>query len=85
MGRFDIRTRAGLLSAIIQGQSASPSDGDAQAFIFRVEAAGGTLTTTEKNSINTLVVRLKAANIWTKLLAVYPMVGASAAACAQNL
>jgi hypothetical protein len=85
MGRFDIRTRLGLLSAIIQGQSASPSDGDAQAFIFRVEAAGGTLTTTEKNSINTLVVRLKAANIWTKLLAVYPMVGASAAACAQNL
>lgn len=85
MGRFDIKTRAGLLSSIIQGQSASPSDGDAQAFIFRVEAAGGTLTTTEKNSINTLVVRLKAANIWTKLLAVYPMVGGSVAGCIQNL
>jgi len=85
MGRFDIRTRSGLLSTIVQGQTASPSDGDAQAFIFRVEAAGGTLTTTEKNAVNTLVIRLKAANIWTKLLAVYPMVGASAAACAQNL
>lgn len=85
MGRFDIKTRAGLLSSIIQGQSASPSDGDAQAFIFRVEAAGGTLTTTEKNSINTLVVRLKALSLWTNFAAIYPMVGGSAAACAQNL
>tara|TARA_R110000868_G_scaffold88724_6_gene247240 strand:- start:3047 stop:4708 length:1662 start_codon:yes stop_codon:yes gene_type:complete len=85
MGRFDIRTRSGLLSTIIQGQTASPSDGDAQAFIFRVEAAGGTLTTTEKNSINTLVIRLKALSLWTKMKALYPMVGASAVACAQNL
>jgi hypothetical protein len=32
-----------------------------------------------------LVIALKADGIWTKMKAIYPMVGASAAACAQNL
>jgi hypothetical protein len=35
--------------------------------------------------VNTLVVDMKAAGIWSGMKAVYPMVGASAAACAQNL
>jgi hypothetical protein len=60
-------------------------DPDAQAFFDRVTAAGGTLTTTEKDATNTLVVSMKADGIWTAMKAVYPMVGASAAACAQNL
>ena len=60
-------------------------DADAQAFFNRVTTAGGTLTTTEKNAVNTLVVQMKADGIWTKMNAIYPMVGASAAACAQNL
>ena len=60
-------------------------DADAQAFFDRVTAAGGTLTTTEQNAVNTLVVQMKADGIWTKMKAIYPMVGASAAACAQNL
>ena len=60
-------------------------DSDAQAFFDRVTTAGGTLTTTEKNATNQLVLDMKAAGIWSAMRAVYPMVGASAAACAQNL
>ena len=60
-------------------------DADAAAFFARVTAAGGTLTTTEQNAVNTLVVQMKADGTWTKMKAIYPMVGASAAACRQNL
>jgi hypothetical protein len=55
------------------------------AFFARVTAAGGSLTATEKSAVNTLVVSMKANSIWTPMKAIYPMVGASAAACAQNL
>jgi hypothetical protein len=61
------------------------SDADAQAYINRVYTAGGTLTNTEANAVNQLTIDMKAAGIWTAMKAVYPMVGASAAACAQNL
>jgi SPP1 family predicted phage head-tail adaptor len=64
---------------------ASSVDADAAAFFARVTTAGGTLTTTEQNAVNTLVVQMKADGIWNKMKAIYPMVGASAAACAQNL
>jgi hypothetical protein len=60
-------------------------DADAQAFFNRVTTAGGTLSATEQNAVNTLVIALKADGLWTKMKAIYPMVGASAAACAQNL
>lgn len=60
-------------------------DADAQAFFNRVTAAGGTLTATEQTAVNTLVVNLKEYSIWSSMKAIYPMVGASAAACAQNL
>ena len=60
-------------------------DPDAQAFFDRVTDAGGTLTTTEKNATNQLVLDMKSAGIWSAMKAIYPMVGASAAACAQNL
>jgi hypothetical protein len=60
-------------------------DSDAQAFFDRVTTAGGSLSTTEQDAVNTLVVQMKADGIWTKMKAIYPMVGASAAACAQNL
>ena len=63
----------------------SAFDADATAFFARVTAAGGTLTATEKNAVNTLVIAMKADGTWTKMKAIYPMVGASAAACAQNL
>jgi hypothetical protein len=67
------------------GGGGSAFDVDAQAFFDRVTAAGGTLTTTEKNATNQLVLDMKANETWTSMLAIYPMVGASAAACAQNL
>jgi hypothetical protein len=60
-------------------------DPDAQAFFDRVTTAGGTLSETEKNATNQLVLDMKTAGIWSSMKAVYPMVGASAAACAQNL
>jgi hypothetical protein len=60
-------------------------DADAQAFFDRVTAASGSLTTTEKNAVNQLVINLKAFGIWSKIDAAYPMVGSSAAASAQNL
>jgi len=60
-------------------------DPDAAAFFSRVTTAGGTLSATEKDAVNTLVIQMKADGIWTKMKAIYPMVGASSAACAQNL
>jgi hypothetical protein len=60
-------------------------DTDAQAFFDRVTAAGGTLSSNEQNATNALVISLKSAGIWTLMKAIYPMVGASAASCAQNL
>lgn len=66
--------------------SVAPSyDADAIAYFNRVTVAGGTLTTTEKDAANTLVLSMKANNIWVKMKAVYPMLGGSAASCAQNL
>ena len=70
---------------VISGGGGPSYDVDAQAFFDRVTTAGGTLTTTEKNATNQLVLDMKSAGIWTAMKAVYPMVGASAAACAQNL
>ena len=60
-------------------------DADWLAYYNRVIAAGGSLTTTEQNATKTLVADLKANGLWTPMKAIYPMVGASAAACAQNL
>jgi len=60
-------------------------DPDWLAYYNLVIAAGGTLTTTEQNATLQLVLDLKANSLWTPMKAIYPMVGASAAACAQNL
>lgn len=67
------------------GFMGSAYDPDAQAFFNRVAAAGGTLSNTEKTAVNQLVLDMKSYGIWTSMKAIYPMVGASAAACAQNL
>jgi hypothetical protein len=60
-------------------------DPDWLAYYNRVIAAGGSLSTTEQNATKTLVADLKAYGIWSAMKAIYPMVGASAAAFAQNL
>jgi hypothetical protein len=72
----------------IIGSSIVQFDPDALAFFARVDAATGvpnSLSATEQTAINTLVLDLKANSLWTPMKAIYPMVGASAAACAQNL
>ena len=56
------------------------TDADAQAFITASGISG-----TNATAINTLVVNLKSANIWTKMKAVYPMVGGTATSCKWNL
>ena len=61
------------------------TDPDWLAYYNRVIAAGGSLSTTEQDATKTLVADLKAYGIWSPMKAIYPMVGASAAACAQNL
>jgi hypothetical protein len=60
-------------------------DPDAQAFFNRVSAAGGTLTTAEKNATNQLVLDLKSYSIWADIQVAYPMVGGTNASCSQNL
>lgn len=60
-------------------------DGDVSAFFARVISAGGSLTATEQNAITILVADMKSTNLWNSMKAIYPMVGSSAAACAQNL
>lgn len=72
-------TQLGTIGSVVFG------DPDAQAFLNRVISAGGSLSANEQNAINQLVLDLKTYSIWSKMKAIYPMVGASAAACAQNL
>ncbi len=70
---------------IVQSGGVFIPDADAQAFFDRVDTAGGSLTLTEKIAVNKLVLDLKSYGIYSAMKAIYPMVGASAAACSQNL
>jgi hypothetical protein len=65
--------------------SISGIDSDWAAYYQRVISAGGSLTTTEQAATLQLVKDLKSYALWNKMKAIYPMVGASSAACAQNL
>lgn len=56
-------------------------DADAVAFF----TSASITDTTQKNAVNQLVLDLKAANIWTKMKALYPVVGGVASAHAVNL
>jgi len=57
------------------------TDPDAQAFI----TAAGITDSTQQSAINTLVVNLKAYGIWTKMKALYPMVGGTSTTHKFNL
>jgi len=57
------------------------TDPDAQAFI----TAAGITDTTQKSAINTLVTNLKTYGIWTKMKALYPMVGGTSTTHKFNL
>jgi len=56
-------------------------DPDAQAFI----TAAGITDNTQKSAINTLVLDMKGYGIWTKMKAIYPFVGGTAALHKWNL
>jgi hypothetical protein len=56
-------------------------DSDAQAFI----TATGITDTTQKSALNTLVLDFKSYGIWTKMKAIYPMVGGTATTHKYNL
>jgi hypothetical protein len=56
-------------------------DPDAQAFI----TAAAITNPTQQSAINTLVVDLKGYNIWSKMKALYPMVGGTATSMKWNL
>jgi hypothetical protein len=74
------------LNGIIASSIASVSyDADAQLFFNAESAAGVTLTTTEMNAVNQWVIDSKAANIWTKFKAIYPIVGGTATSHKFNL
>ncbi len=56
-------------------------DADAQAFF----TATGITDTTQKSAVNQLVLDLKSYNIWTKMKAVYPIVGGTSTTHKYNL
>jgi len=63
------------------GLEVSPYDPDAEDFFLRA----GIVNTTLKGAVNTLVVDLKAENLWDKMVALYPFVGGTASSHAENL
>ena len=65
----------------VRSTSAYPTDADAQAFITAAAITGATQAT----AINTLVAQLKIAGIWSKMKALYPFVGGTAAQHRFNL
>jgi hypothetical protein len=66
---------------IINPYSFVSLDSDAQAFL----TAAGITDPIISGAIDTLVVDLKAANIWSKMKAIYPMVGGSSSTHKWNL
>ena len=65
----------------LPGQGGSGLDPDALAFI----TATGITTPTEQDAINTLVIDLKAASVWSLLQAIYPVIGGTATTHKYNL
>jgi hypothetical protein len=56
-------------------------DTDAEAFF----TAAGITDTTQKSAVNTLVLNLKSYSLWSKMKAIYPMVGGTATTHQYNL
>ncbi len=72
----------GMIAAgYVQASGGGGYDTDAQAFI----TAAGITDNTQKTAINTLVLDLKSNSLWTKMLAVYPLVGGTATSHKWNL
>lgn len=61
--------------------TATAYDSDAQAFF----TAAGITDSTQKSAVNQLVLDLKSYSIWTKFIAIYPLVGGTATTHKYNL
>ena len=72
--------RVGWRSLVVT-QVVNAVDADAQAFI----AAAGITNLTQASAVNTLVNDLKTYGLWTKMKALYPMVGGTATSHKFNL
>lgn len=77
--RYGLRVRNGLIRSITEGLSAI--DADAGAFI----SAAGITDLTQQSAIIQLVSDLKTYGLWTKMKAIYPIVGGTASAHKFNL
>jgi len=60
-------------------------DPDAQAFFDAITTAGGSLTSTEEDAVNTLVLDLKSYGLWTKMIGLWPVVGTTSTTQSFNL
>jgi len=67
------------------GTPPSNYDPDAQAFFNAVQGGGDTLTTTEKDATNQLVLDLKDNSLWSVFDGFYPFVGGTASSHKWNL
>jgi hypothetical protein len=76
----------GVISSSLQ-QSGATFDTDAQTFFTALEsdASPTTLSNGQKNTVNTFVQAAKAHGYWSKLYAIYPIVGGTASAHKYNL
>jgi hypothetical protein len=66
---------------VTASKAGSSFDSDAQAFI----TAASITDTTQQTAINTMVTSLKSNSLWTKMLAIWPMIGGTEAAHKLNL
>jgi hypothetical protein len=73
--------KAYLGNTLVFSRAGVAFDADAQAFFD----ASGITDATQKNAVNQLVVDLKAASLWAKIKALYPMVGGTASTHKWNL
>lgn len=67
--------------ALFPVTNSSEWDVDALAFFDRASISDGT----QKGAVNTLVLDLKAENLWSKIIALYPFVGGAATPHSKNL
>lgn len=73
------------LRYLLTKKTLSGGDADSVAFVTQVALNGGSLTSTEKTAIGTLIRQLKDSLLWNSFQAIYPMVGGALASCKVNL
>jgi hypothetical protein len=79
----DLRFGSSAVDAVYLGSTEVWSSGDPDATAFL--SAAGITDPTQSDAVTALVVALKAASLWTKMKAVWPMVGGTASTHKWNL